>query len=82
MKMIIFFFYTHYKDQKCSRYSNFAAAEFCIMYVPVSIQRADHSEEEGLCPCLVVHISYGISCVSVEVQIITGLHNCSGMLEF
>lgn len=52
------------------------------MYVRVSIQRADHTEEEGLCPCLVVHISYGISYVSGEVQITTGLHNCSGMSEF
>lgn len=80
--MIVFFFYTPYKDQKYSWYSSFAAAEFCIMYVPVSIQQADHSEEEGLCPYLVVHKSYGISCVSVEVQITTGLHNCSGMSEF
>lgn len=49
------------------------------MHTPACIYWADHSEEEGLCPCLVVHV--GIS-VSGEVQIMIGLPNGYGMSEF
>lgn len=39
------------------------------MYVPVCIYWADRSEEEELCPCLVVRVSIS---VSGEVQIMIG----------
>lgn len=50
----------------------------------MSLCASSEQTEEGLCPCLVVHISYSISSVSGEVQIMIRapqLFGHAGILE-
>lgn len=74
-------YFEHIIETRTTLMLPFGAVEFCMMRPCVHLVSRPF-RGGGAVSTLVVHVNWGISRESGEVQTVIGLHNCFGMLEF